>query len=105
MLQNKQKMTSVGAQKNLRVKIKVDDSDKTKMRCFLRRNTYTRAETPGEYGRGKWRDAAFRLRFVLYVEEESTLRCRLASGNGERATLNYNPLRDTAKFAFKIKWA
>lgn len=65
-------MASVGAQQNLRVKTKVDDGDKTKMRCFLRRNTYTRAETPGEYRRGKWRDAAFRLRFILYVEEEAT---------------------------------
>lgn len=98
-------MASVGAHKNLRVKTKVDDSDKTKMRCFLRRNTYTCAEIPDEYRGGKWRDAAFRLRFILYVEEEATLFCRLASGNGERAKLNYNPLRDTAKFAFKIKRA
>lgn len=26
-------------------------------------------------------------------------------GNGERDGLNYNPLRDTAEFAFKIKRA
>lgn len=88
-------MASVGAHKNLNVKTKVDDSDKTKMRCFV----------PGEYRRGKWRDAVFRLRFILYVEEEATLCSRLASGNGERAKLNYNPLRDTAKFASKIKRA
>lgn len=98
-------MASVGGHKNSRVKMKVDDSDKTKMRCFLRKNTYTCTEIPGEYRRGKWRDAAFRLRFILYVGEEATLRCWLAGGNGERAKLNYNPLRDTAKFAFKIKRA
>lgn len=58
--------------------------------------------TLGEYKRAS-ENAVLRRHFILYVVGEAN--CRLAGGNGERATLNYNPLRDTAEFAFKIKRA
>lgn len=67
----------------------------------------------GEEWQGQ--STVFRLYFILYAEKGER------NGGGERrewrkgregwhggkneAPLNYNPLRDTAEFAFKIKWA
>lgn len=55
-------------------------------------------------GVGEGQSVVFRLHFILYVEDERDDRGAGRSWeNGERGTLNYNPLRDTAEFAFKIK--
>lgn len=58
-------------------------------------------------GEGEGQSVVFRLHFILYVENERDERDDRGAGrsweNGERGALNYNPLRDTAEFAFKIK--
>jgi len=38
-----------------------------------------------------------------FIENERRQRAERSRKDGERGTLNYNPLRDTAEFAFKIK--
>lgn len=69
-------------------------------------------------GGGEWQgqSVVFRLHFILYAGngwgsrerkrgEKGVEELKGRGRMGVRGTLNYNPLRDTAEFAFKIKRA